>query len=50
MFIQGGRIKCQGPASIFGGEFNDESFAVKHTEAGLLGMSKRAGLDHTNES
>jgi cyclophilin family peptidyl-prolyl cis-trans isomerase len=28
-------------ASIFDGEFADESFHIKHTEVGLLGMCKR---------
>ena len=36
--------------SIWGGEFADESFEVKHTEPGLLGMCKRDGVAHTNES
>mgnify|MGYP000468666238 FL=1 len=36
--------------SIYGGEFEDESFSVKHTEIGMLGMCKRGGLSHTNES
>lgn len=51
MFIQGGRIA--GGAhdnSCYGSEFADESFCVKHTEIGLLGMCKRSGLKHTNES
>lgn len=49
MFIQGGRVKAD-CASTFGKEFSDESFHVKHTEAGMLGMCKRSGLQHTNES
>ena len=37
-------------ASIFpDGEFADESFEVKHQEAGLLGMCKRGGYANTNE-
>jgi len=36
--------------SIHGGEFADESFHVKHTEPGLLGMCKRRGFAHSNES
>lgn len=48
MFIQGGRIKACG--SIFDGEFEDESFHIKHTERGLLGMCKRSALKHTNET
>jgi len=47
MFIQGGRIVGR-ETSIFGGEFADESFQVKHTEIGLLGMCKRNGIKHTN--
>ena len=35
--------------SIYGGEFEDESFHVKHTEIGMLGMCKRGGLSNTNE-
>lgn len=52
MFIQGGRIKGveQGKASAFGQEFEDESFHMKHQEIGMLGMCKRGGLKHTNES
>lgn len=50
MYIQGGRIKTgETMNSIFGGEFADESFHIKHTEVGLLGMCKRSGLKHTNE-
>ena len=44
MFVQGGR--CDGASE----EFEDESFHVKHTEVGLLGMCKRSGLKHTNAS
>jgi cyclophilin family peptidyl-prolyl cis-trans isomerase len=28
-------------ASIHGGEFADESFHIKHTDVGLVGMCKR---------
>jgi len=36
--------------SIFDeGEFADESFKVKHTESGLLGMCKKNGLANSNE-
>lgn len=43
-------ILDDGPFSIFeDGEFADESFAMKHTEAGLLGMCKRSGYANTNE-
>jgi cyclophilin family peptidyl-prolyl cis-trans isomerase len=50
MFLQAGRIANHSHASIHDGEFPDESFHVKHTEIGLLGMCKRSGLKHTNES
>ena len=50
MFIQGGRIKAAGSCSIFEKEFEDESYHVKHTHKGLLGMAKRSGLKNTNES
>lgn len=36
-------------SSIFEGEFPDESFHVKHTEIGLVGMSKKKGFQHSNE-
>ena len=50
MFVQGGKIKGDGPLSIFPqGEFADESFKVKHTEPGLLGMCQRNGYKNTNE-
>jgi hypothetical protein len=29
--------------------FNDESFALKHSEPGMLGMCKKNGLANTNE-
>ena len=32
--------------SIYGGEFADGSFDIKHTEPGLVGMCKRNGVDH----
>ena len=37
-------------ASIYDGEFADESFHIKHTEIGLVGMAKKKGYSHTNES
>lgn len=53
LFIQLGKITpSKSPelgASIYGGEFEDESFHVKHTEVGMLGMCKRGGLSDTNE-
>ena len=51
MYVQLGRIKHDiGFANKFNAEFEDESFCVKHTEIGLLGMCKRSGLKHSNES
>jgi len=44
MFIQAGRILNHKQASIHEGEFPDESFHIKHTEIGLLGMCKRSGV------
>ena len=35
--------------SIYDGEFADESFHVKHTEPGLLGMCKRGTTANSNE-
>ena len=54
MFIQCGRIKVnktvETGASVFESEFADESFAIKHTEIGMLGMCKRGSQKHSNES
>ena len=54
MFIQMGKITpSQNPelgASIYGNAFEDESFQMKHDEIGMLGMCKKNGLSHTNES
>ena len=53
MFLQCGRVEVEKDVekgtSIYGASFEDESFQVKHTEIGLLGMCKRGGLSHTNE-
>lgn len=53
MYIQAGKItgKTNHPHghSIYGGEFADESFAVKHSDVGLLGMCKRSGIKNSNE-
>jgi hypothetical protein len=44
MLVQGGKIKGSGPISTFKeGEFADESFQLKHSEPGLLGMCQRNG-------
>jgi cyclophilin family peptidyl-prolyl cis-trans isomerase len=53
MYIQGGNLSPLGiedSASIYEGEFADESFDVKHNEIGLVGMCKKKGFKHTNES
>jgi len=53
MFLQMGRIVPDKPGqgtSIYGGPFEDESFHVRHTEIGLLGMCKKNGASHSNES
>lgn len=50
MYLQMGRLLTEGNNSIYDGEFADESFHVKHTEVGLLGMCKRSGIKHSNES
>lgn len=52
MYLQMGRIadSDEGTNSIYAGEFADESFHVKHTEVGLLGMCKRSGIKHSNET
>lgn len=50
MFIQGGKIKTANGGCLFDGEFEDESYHVKHKEIGLLGMCKRSGLKHSNET
>ena len=34
---------------MYGGEFADESFQVKHTEVGLVGMCKRSSFAHSDE-
>lgn len=52
MYIQGGDLHKNGAkqaASVYEGEFADESFHVKHTEVGLIGMCKRKGYSHSNE-
>eukprot|EP01022_Parablepharisma_sp_SALTPOND_P028758 TRINITY_DN71653_c2_g1_i1.p1 TRINITY_DN71653_c2_g1~~TRINITY_DN71653_c2_g1_i1.p1 ORF type:complete len:678 (-),score=108.49 TRINITY_DN71653_c2_g1_i1:2813-4699(-) len=46
-FIQGGKIDHG--HSIYGGEFADEAFSVKHDTVGILGMAKRRSMPHTNE-
>lgn len=54
MYVQGGDLSKAFPKtkygySIYDGEFADESFQVKHTEPGLIGMCKRGGILNTNE-
>ncbi len=54
MFLQMGRITpSKAPelgSSIYGSAFEDESFQIKHQEIGMLGMCKRNGSSHSNES
>lgn len=38
-----------GGFSLYAGEFADESFQIKHSEPGLLGMCKRGGVPNSNE-
>jgi len=60
MYVQGGDLskvfskpgkesQAKGYSIYDSGEFADESFQIKHTEPGLLGMCKRSGMKHTNE-
>lgn len=51
MYIQGGDIQKNVTKQTVNneGEFADESFHVKHTEVGLIGMCKRKGYSHSNE-
>jgi cyclophilin family peptidyl-prolyl cis-trans isomerase len=54
MYLQAGKLKVMKTpatgASIYGREFEDESFAIKHCEVGMLGMCKRGGTKNSNES
>ena len=38
-----------GGFSLYAGEFADESFQIKHSEPGLIGMCKRGGVPNSNE-
>lgn len=49
-YIQGGDLKIPGNSSIYNGQFEDESYEVKHDTAGLIGMVKSANKPHSNES
>jgi len=54
MYVQAGDLSKVFPKTKYGyskfdGEFADESFHVKHTEPGLLGMCKRGGVPDSNE-
>ena len=48
-FIQGGDIRIDGPKSIYGNNFNDENYNVKHDAKGILGMVKKGNRKHSNE-
>ena len=48
-FIQSGDIRIDGAKSIYGENFNDENYNIKHDSYGILGMVKKANRRHTNE-
>ena len=48
-FIQGGDIRVNGPKSIYGDNFNDENYNIKHDSHGILGMVKKGNRKHSNE-
>ena len=48
-FIQGGDIRIEGPKSIYGNNFNDENYNIKHDSRGILGMVKKGNRKHSNE-
>ena len=54
MYLQMGKVavtkKPELGTSIYGPSFEDESFHVRHTEIGLLGMCKKNGASHSNEA
>ena len=48
-FIQSGDIRIDGSKSIYGENFNDENYNIKHDSHGILGMVKKGNRKHTNE-
>ena len=48
-FIQSGDIRVDGAKSIYGDNFNDENYNIKHDSHGILGMVKKGNRKHTNE-
>lgn len=49
-FIQGGDIKVSsGGKSIYGSNFEDEHYDIKHNYHGIVGMVKKNMFAHTNE-
>ena len=48
-FIQSGDIRIDGAKSIYGENFNDENYNIKHDSHGILGMVKKGNRKHTNE-
>ena len=48
-FIQGGDIRVDGPKSIYGRNFNDENYNIKHDSHGIWGMVKKGNRNHSNE-
>ena len=47
-FIQSGDIRVNGAKSIYGENFNDENYNIKHDSHGILGMVKKGNRKHTN--
>jgi len=48
-FIQSGDIRVEGAKSIYGENFNDENYNIKHDSHGILGMVKKGNRKHSNE-
>ena len=48
-FIQSGDIRVDGAKSIYGENFNDENYNIKHESQGILGMVKKGNRKHSNE-
>jgi cyclophilin family peptidyl-prolyl cis-trans isomerase len=48
-FIQSGDIRVDGAKSIYGENFNDENYNIKHDSQGILGMVKKGNRKHSNE-
>ena len=48
-FIQGGDIRIDGAKSIYGNNFRDENYNIKHDTHGIVGMVKKGNRRHSNE-